>query len=289
MKNYELLGYEVNEVTRNYSKYLRERRGELHGCPRATFRRSHIEILLDYPCLQQLGYEEIGDVSAELEEGLALVVDYFHGDWWRAENIRRIERESPELLHIKPWMNVDAIILDNSQDMDRSNPDCKFEWHDELRSGIIFGGLLEKWDEVAHICAALDADVSPEYSAGTIIDEYFQYYLCVAGKLSGQWDAGFEKLLESAKKCRQKRLRDLLAAWEAAVAGNQAAFDKAFPAAIKSFLKREDDPSEYFGVAMDETVIGLITKRAGLSFPDMSDKLNAAVMTRKSLGLDSTP
>ena len=98
-----------------------------------------------------------------------------------------------------------------------------------------------------------------------------------------------EVLLADAKKCRQKRLRDMIAAWEAAVAGDQAAFDKAFTAALKSFVKRKDDPSEYLGVALDETVIWLIAKKNGLRFPNMPDKLKAAVMTRESLKLDSTP
>ncbi|QDU47643.1 hypothetical protein Mal52_61780 [Symmachiella dynata] len=291
MKNYELLGIDANNPE-EFADRLREldaERRDAEECPRWTYRRSYILTLLEYPCWEQMGYIEISDLPQRLEDGCKAVIDYFHGDWWREENIRRIERETPELLRIKPWSTVENIIENNAQRMDRSNPDCMFQWYEPLRSGIIFGGLLEKWDDVAHICSALDADVAPEYSAGTIIDEYFHYYLCVAGKLSGQWDAGFEKLLESAKKCRQKRLRDLLAAWDAAVASDQAAFDKAFPAAIKSFIKRKDDPSEHMGAALDETVIWLIAKRAGLSFPELSDKLNAAVMTCKSLGLDTTP
>ncbi len=291
MKNYELLGVDANspEEFEERLQDLDAERCDVEGCPLWTYRIRLIQILLNYPCWKQMGYVEISDVAQRLEDGYNAVLDYFRGDWWTEGNIRHVELESPELLPIKPWLNVDAIIKDNAQHMDRSSPSCMFQWYEPLRSGIIFGGLLEKWDDVAHICSALDADVPPEYSAGTIIDEYFHYYLCVAGKLSGQWDAGFEKLLESAKKCRQKRLRDLLAAWEAAVAGDQAAFDKAFPAAIKSFIKRKDDPSEHMGAALDETVIWLIAKRAGLSFPELSDKLNAAVMTCKSLGLDTAP
>jgi len=288
MKNFELLELQnlPKEEIDNDLDVLTEERTTREGCPRYKFKSSLIHTFLEYAWWKHVGYREHPDVSPELQEGLSLALEYFHGDWWTADNIRRVERESPELLHITEWSNVEDIVRDNAQHMDRSQPDCDFRWHDEVRSGIIFGGMLEKWDEVAHICSALDADVMLEYSAGTIVDEYFQYYLCVAGNLSGQWTDGMEALLESAKKCRQRRLRQTIAAWEAAIAGEQPTFDKAFEAVVKSFVKHWDSPSEYMRVGLDETVIWLIAEKHGLSFPALPDKLKAAVMTRESLGLD---
>ena len=189
MKNYELLGLDqVIDPERNFDielKELADERVQKLGCPNVKYRRRHIVILLTYPCWNHMGLVEFRAVTLELEEGLMLVADYFHGDWWTVDNIRCVERESPELLRLRRSNTVEKIIMVNTREMDRSQPDCEFEWHDELRSGIIFGGLLERWDEVAHLCSALDADVPLEYSAGTIVDEYFQFYLCVAGKLSG--------------------------------------------------------------------------------------------------------
>lgn len=289
MKNFELLGLRdlpEKEIDRGLEILSEEQEGS-EGCPRQAHMSGLIHNYLEHAWWKHVGYRKRPDVIPELQEGLSLVVEYFHGDWWTADNIRRVERERPEILHLKEWTTVEKIIKSNAQDMDRSNLDCNFRWRDQVRSGIIFGGMLEKWDEVAHICSALDADVKLEYSAGTIVDEYFQYYLCVAGNLSGQWTDGMEALLESAKKCRQRRLRQTIAAWEAAIAGEQPAFDKAFEAVVKSFVKREDDPSEYLGVGLDETVIWLIAEKHGLSFPALPDKLKAAVMTRESLGLDT--
>ena len=232
-----------------------------------------------------MGFVDFADVSPELVTGLSVVEDYFHGDWWTEESIRRIESESPDLLRLSQWQTVDSIIRGNAKRMDRSQPDCKFQWHDELRAGIIFGGLLDEWDKVAHICSAVDAETRPEYSAGTVVEQYFQWYLCVAGRESGQWTEGMDALMVSVKACRQRRLRQVVAAWEAAVAADQAAFNKGFTAAVKSFLKKVDDPSIFEWVALDETVIGLIATKNGLSLPDMPDELKAPVMTRESLGL----
>jgi hypothetical protein len=295
VKNYQLLGFWVSDSwsAKGYEEAfegLVEERGWFDGRPPDPGARlTHIEVLIGYLCWKHMGFLEMPDVTPELEEGLFEVTDYFHGDWWTEQSLRRLAKESPELAGITEYDSIEDIIESNAELMDRSSPEGDSKWRRELRAGIIFGGLLGKWDEVVHICSALDADVSVEYSAGTIIDQYFHFYLVLAGKLSGQWTDGMQKLLDSAKKCRLKRLREVIAAWEAAVAGDQAAFDKTFPAAVKSFFKRKDDPSEYMGVALDETVIWLIAERAGLTFPDLPDKLKAAVITRQSVQLDGKP
>lgn len=290
MKNYELLGCgdQISPGTRSYMnlEQLKADRSKREGSPNAKHRSTHIRTLLSYPCWKHMGFVELPNVTPELEEGLSLVEDYFHGDWWTEESVRRVERESPELLRLSGSYTVERILGMNIQQMDRSHPECLFRWRDELRSGIVFGGLLGEWDKVAHICSALDAQVQPEYTAGTVVYEYFQWYLCVAGRLSGQWSEGMDAHLADVKQCRQKRLRDVVAAWEAAANGDQAAFDKAFPAAVKSFVKKKDDPSDFHWVALDETVIWLIASKHGLSFPDMPDNLKAAVMTRESVGLE---
>jgi hypothetical protein len=293
VKNYQLVECWVTWTAKEYEEIferLRAERRRFDARPPDPGERSGlIDTLFQYLCWKHLGFLDMPDVTPDLEEGLFEVTDYFHGDWWSEENLRRVARESPELAGVSEDASIEDVIKEYAELMDPSNPEGEFSWHEELRAGIIFGGLLEKWDDVSHICSALDADVSVQYSAGTLIDQYFHYYLAVAGKLSGDWTDGMQKLLDSAKKCRQKRLREVIAAWEAAVAGDQAAFDKAFPAAVKSCSKREDDPSEFMALALDETVIWLIAKRAGLTFPDMPDKLKAAVITRQSVQLDSEP
>ncbi|MCA9111044.1 MAG: hypothetical protein KDA52_13920 [Planctomycetaceae bacterium] len=260
-------------------------RGNVEGSPDANHYSSYIGVLLKYPCWKHMGFVDFSDVSPELVTGLSVVEDYFHGDWWTEEDVRRVERESPDRLRLGQWNTIEATIRVNAQRMDRSKPDCRFHWHDELRAGIIFGAMLEKWDKVAHICSAVDAYTSPEYSAGTVVEEYYKWYLCIAGRLSNEWTDGMDQLMSGVRKCRQKRLRECVTAWEAAVAADQAAFNKTFPITIKSYVKKVDDPSKFEWVALDETVIGLIANKNGLSLPEMSEELKAPVMTRESLGL----
>ena len=289
MKNYELLestkSMRQEQLALLTPEKLAKRREKLAGSPSVSHYWNHIKVLQKYPCWKHMGFAHFSDVSPELLTGLSVVEDYFFGDWWTEENIRRVSNEAPDRLRLTQWKTVESTIVENVGRMDRSSPGCKFLWHGELRAGIIFGGLLEEWDKVAHICSAVDAETNPEYSAGTIVEEYFKWYLCVAGRLSDEWTDGMDQLLADVKQCRQKRLRDCVAAWEAAVATDQTSFDKAFTTAVKSFIKKKDDPSKFEWVALDETVIWLIANKNGLTFPDMPDKLRAAVMTRESLGL----
>lgn len=290
MQNYEKLGYgdritpELN-YDRKVEKLAVERQ-EKAGSPRIRYWQRQIEIMMTYPCWKHLGVVELPDVRDEVEEGFALAVEYFHGDWWTEEGVRRVEKNDPEKLWLsKGRKTVENIIAVNAQHLDRSNPDCLFEWHKCLRSGMLLGALLGKWGEVGHLCSWVDAAVKPEYSAGTVVDEYYDLYLCMAGQLSTATVDGLDDLLSKVRKCRQKRVRLLTDAWESAIAGDQAAFDKAFPKLVSDFVRRPDDPFGFMWVAMDESIIGLIAKHHGLTLPEMNDKKTAAIMTAESIGL----
>jgi len=118
-----------------------------------------------------------------------------------------------------------------------------------------------------------------------IEDEYFQLYICIAGSLSPEPMEGADELLAKVKKCRLKRPRLLCAAWEAATAADQAAFDKAFPATVKHFVSKLPGAKIFDEwVALDQSIIWLIAEHRGLTFPSMPEKCVAAVVTRQSLG-----
>jgi hypothetical protein len=88
----------------------------------------------------------------------------------------------------------------------------------------------------------------------------------------------------SPKPSRRPRL--LCAAWEAANAGDQAAFDKAFPETVQQFLANPEGGKPYQCVAIDQSSAGLIAERRGLKLPPLSEKLQAAVVTRSYAGLE---
>jgi hypothetical protein len=138
---------------------------------------------------------------------------------------------------------------------------------------------------VGRIGSWFDATVEPEYQAGQIEEEYMLLLVCIAGSLAPKPMDGADQLLARVKKCRTKRPRLLCAAWEAANAADQAAFDKAFPEAVRRFLTPPDDNSMERWVARDQSSVWLIAERRGLRMPPLSEKERAAVVTRESAGM----
>jgi hypothetical protein len=78
----------------------------------------------------------------------------------------------------------------------------------------------------------------------------------------------------------------LCAAWEAAVARDQKAFDKAFKATVDYFLKNDADGNTIqCWVALDQSLVWLIAERNGLKFPKLREERDAAVVRRQTIGL----
>jgi hypothetical protein len=126
-----------------------------------------------------------------------------------------------------------------------------------------------------------------EYQAGQLEDEYMALFLCIASNLSPQPMPGAQSILAKVKACRTRRPRLLCAAWEAAVAGDQNAFDKAFADTVDYFLKNDEDnvPNPNRWLAIDQSLVWLIAERNGLRFPKLPEKLDAAVLRRQTIGL----
>jgi hypothetical protein len=112
---------------------------------------------------------------------------------------------------------------------------------------LFLAALVNRWDELAQIGSWFDATIEPEYQAGQCEDEYMLLFVCIAGSLSPQPMKGASRLMARVKKCRAKRPRLLCAAWEAANASDQPAFNKAFPETVQQFLSKPEGGSSISG------------------------------------------
>ena len=214
------------------------------------------------PVLEHLGYGPIESVRQRLDEGMDEAVEYFCGDWWKAHK-------------------SDAIALDKS----RRNRDL--EWYKVLADAMLIGGLTSRWEDLAKICNWFDATIEVEYQGGQIEDEYMQLFLCMASSLRPDPIPGIESLLAKVKSCRAKRPKLLCNLWEAALAKDQMAFDKALHQSVTHFLKVDarDVSNPVFWVARHVSFLWLLAERNGLQFPDLPEKLEAAVIRRQTIGL----
>jgi hypothetical protein len=224
-----------------------------------TGRNDEIGALLDFAVLQHLGYGPIKDLAGRLNHGVTRALDYFFGDWWRGSE-------------------------EDARALDKSRPDRRLVWAEALTKGLLLCGLTGRWDDAAKICSWFDASVFRDYpEAG---DEYTVLLLCIASDLRAQPIPGAPETLARVKACRDKRPRVLCAAWEAAVARDQKAFDKAFKDAMAYFLKYDADVHTIrTWVALDQSLVWLIAERNGLRFPKLRDELDAAVVRRQTIGL----
>lgn len=292
--NYDLLGRKwdyskpvIDTITRF------EKQSQFADGPDARGRAHQIQQALFYPALRQLGFGPISDqlIRRESSRGMDRAVEYFTGNWWHVEEIDKLPTELLDLLQLrKPMQGIsptrESRLDEISKQMDKSRKDRELKWYDALTGALFLGGLLNRWDDLAKICAWFDGSIEREYQAGTLEDEYMQLFVCIAGSLSPQPMAGAEGLLATVKKCRLKRTRSLCAAWEAAIASNQPAFDKAFKETVNHFLSKPEDGQLYDWVAIHQSAVLFIAEHRGLKCPSLTDKERAAVVTRQSAGIE---
>jgi hypothetical protein len=227
----------------------------------AVHREVDIRGSLERAVLEHLGYGPIENLGERLNQGVNNALDYFFGDWWK-----RNEGDAKAL--------------------DKSRPDRALAWFGVLTNGLLLCGLTGRWDDAIKICSWFDESIEMEYPAGQVGDDYTALFLCVASNLRPQPIPGTEKILARVKAGRDRRPRLLCAAWEAAVARDQKAFDKALKDTVDYFLKKDayDGPVDNW-VALDQSLVWLIAERNGLKFPKLPEKLDAAVVRRQTIGL----
>ncbi|WP_146462236.1 hypothetical protein [Rubripirellula tenax] len=286
MKRYQILKHEWVFDISFVLPYLRQQCLEHGYAPTHKWRSAAIDSKMRLAALHHLEIGVVDDLPEQAQTGVDLVVDYFCGDWWTKAGLARLTEEQKTKYKLLDPQSLKNCYLDNKPAVDRSKPSHSLRWYTELRCGLLLGGLTGRWDDVAKICAGFDATIPPEYCAGEIEDQMFQLMICIAGSLSPEPMDGADQLFEEAKKSRLKRPRLLCAAWEAVIAGDQAAFDKAFVDSVKHFVAKPVNSNiSYDIVALAQSIIWLIAEHRGLTLPKMSEKCLAAVVTRQSVGL----
>jgi hypothetical protein len=259
-KLHATLEYTLSSIAESESENL-ERTAP--GKPAQQFAREW-EIRTPVRCavLEHLGYGPIENLVGRLNRGVDRAVEYYFGDWWRGDEY-------------------------DSKCLDKSRADRELRWFDVLPHALLLGGLTGRWNDVAKICSWFDASIEMEYQAGMLEDAYMQLFLCIASSLSPTPMPGVEAILANVKACRTKRPRLLCAVWEAALAKDQKAFNKALKDSVSHFLKSdaEDVPNVTFWVALHPSFIWLLAERNGLAFPELPEQIDAAIVRRQTIGL----
>jgi len=233
------------------------------GSARQQFaRESELRRTVAYTVLEHLGYGPLPSVSARLNRGVDRAVEYFLGDWWRASE-------------------------SDSQALDKSRPDRRLRWFDILPNALLIGGLTGRWDDLTKICSWFDESIEMEYRGGMNEDTYMQLFLCIASDLSPTPMPGIDGMLANVKASRTKRPRLLCALWEAALAKDQKAFNKALKDSVSHFLKvdAKNVPNVSFWVALHPSFVWLLAERNGLVYPELPEPIDAAIVRRQTIGL----
>jgi hypothetical protein len=233
------------------------------GQPQQQFEREMaIGRAVVYAVLEHLGYGPVEDLTAHLDRGMDRSLEYFFGDWWVGDE-------------------------DDARALDKSRSDRALRWFGVLPKALLLGGLTGRWDDVAKICSWFDESVEVEYHGGLVADEYMLMFLCIASSLSPQPMPGVDGMVAKVKACRSRRPKLLCALWEATLAKDQKAFDKALRDSVQHFLKvhAQNVPNVTFWVALHPSIIWLMAERDGLEFPELPEEIDAAIVRRQTIGL----
>jgi hypothetical protein len=265
-KRHEILGrslHETLEVTLAVLARQEAKRAErmAPGSPQQQFDRVFdLDLAITYATLEHLGYGPMPDLHARLNLGVDRALEYFFGDWWRAD---------PH----------DSLALD------KSRPDRELQWSGVLAHGLLLAGLTGRWEDASRLCSWVDASIRWEPRFEMNDYEYQWLYVAIASDLRGEPLEGMAEIVQALRECRPRHPRLLCAAWEAAVARDQAAFGIALKESVAQFLARVADnaPNPNYWVALTESFIWLLAERNGLTFPKLPEKLEAAVLRRQTV------
>jgi hypothetical protein len=202
-------------------------------------------------------------VAAEefLNQGFDVVVDYFCGDWWKNDEQSR-------------------------RDMDKTRKRRDLTWFRAFSTGLLLGLLSARWKELAKVCSWVEAGLRHEYMGDDVDEPLVTVYKSVAAGLRPEPMPRLAQMEAKIKQCRTLREKLLFAAWDAARQKDQSAFDATFVKSVQHFAKNfRGGMIAIEWVAPHQSVVGLAAMRLGMKLPELPPKLDALIMTRRSLGL----
>lgn len=285
MKRHELLEFKIKEPDFLFNTYLPERLSKYQvltqpgSYNQISYRFSAIDDECCEAALEHLGFGPIQDVQLHLNRGMDYCVEFYLSDWWR-------QQPTPEIIKSHPgdWKFVCEI---DAMSMDKTRPDWEFGSLFPICYTFMLGGLTNRWADVERISQWFDEAFDRKYRKGLIDDEFELLLLCMAIQTSQRKTNCLNEMIEIVRKAKSKRTKLLCEAWEAAVAKDQAAFDKAFADGLKIFVAKEmdDGPNFMLWMAVKDTAVWAIAERNGLRFPKLNDKCEAVVIRRETIGL----
>jgi hypothetical protein len=204
---------------------------------------------------EHLGQGPIDNLASRLNFGMDCAVDYYLSDWF-VPNDRVAEVE---------WFAIGP-----------------------LQGALFLAGMTERWDDLEKICAWLRAHLDLAGMHRNITEIFFRHQLplCLLSSLGAEPIPGVDGILAAGMASRNKHLactQHTWRAWEAALAGNQKAFDAALKEALKHFLRHDINDTPW--AALDASCVWMLAERRGLKFPKLTEKQDAAVARRETVGL----
>lgn len=210
--------------------------------------------------LHHLGLIALDSPETVMNRGFDVVVDYFCGDWWQS-------------------MPKDEWGLDKKKGRE------DMHWIASFTEGLLIGLLSERWDDAARVCGWVEPDLEHEYYP-EYEEELVLLYKSLAAGLRPEPMSGLDRLEKKIMKCRTVRPKLLFQAWNAARSGNQSDFDKFLMKSLTHFLDNiEPNSIPLDWVALHSSTVCAAGRRLGMKFPELPPRLEAALMTRESLGL----
>ena len=222
---------------------------------------------MDTVVLHHLGYSLLSPINEVLEQGFDVVVHYFCDPWWKGDR-------------------------DSIKAMDKTYKRRQLRWFKEFAPGLLLGLLSERWNDLARVCAWIEARIRPEYLGDDIEPELVHVYRSLAAGLRPERMPGLDNVEAKIRKCRLLRPKLLFQAWEAARKGDQEAFNAAFLKSLEHFESNFKPTGDFYApmhwIAPHHSVVGLAAMRLGMELPELSPMQDAVVIRRESLGLADT-
>jgi hypothetical protein len=268
MARHELLDVRLNDTP---SKWVATLHDEFRGVGKYPadwnqqgLRSDDLWMALSLGVMKHLEYPTSPGVERRIHEGVDVAIDYFFGTWWKESDMYGTM-------------------------LDKRRPDRDLIWFTPFSCGLLLALLSDRMEDAAKLCSWVEPGLKPEYLGGELEDEVCGLYMCMASRLLSERLEGIDDIEESIKKCRARRPRLLYNAWRAASIGDQTAFNKGFKDSMQHFAKKYHEAQMVTDwIAQHQSVIWLIAKKQGLTFPPLSEKLAAMVISRESLGFEGT-
>jgi hypothetical protein len=218
--------------------------------------------------LRHLEYDTPDWVERRVNEGVDVAIDYFFGPWLKEP--------------------LPGFATADKHDLDRRE---YLHWFDAFSVGLLLAMLAGRWDDVARLCGWVEVDMTPDWVNDELQPAGAQVYITIASGLRPEPMSGIAELEANIARSRTKRPRLLLAAWQAARAGDQRAFNDAIGKCLKHFDKwyvaNINEPRAIPDwIAQHESVICLAARRLGIQVPELPERLAAMLISRESLGFD---